>query len=182
MRVRIADIKEAGLTLEFHENAESFPVLRSLAERGECLFTRPIAIQLRIAPAGDSIQVAGSIETQGEMPCSRCLKPALVVIKSSFELAYARDYAEAHQTSDEEGYEIAAEDLGLIPFSGEEIDFREAVQDQVVLALPYHPLCREQCRGLCSQCGADLNEEPCRCEPQNFNIKFAALKNLKLDK
>lgn len=180
MRVRVADIREEGLALAFTEKAEDFPVLKALMERGECVFTLPVNVRLRLVPMGGLVEVAGHVATQVEMACGRCLKPSSIPVASAFELAYARELPEIEDESDE-GYELTAEDLGLVLYTGEEIDFADVVQEQVVLALPCHPLCDKECRGLCPRCGADLNEAKCHCEPQNFNIKFAALKNLKLD-
>jgi uncharacterized protein len=72
--------------------------------------------------------------------------------------------------------------MGLIPFAGEEIDLREVVQEQVIMAMPLRPLCDEACRGLCQNCGADLNEGSCACPPTDFSIKFSALKSFKAEK
>lgn len=59
------------------------------------------------------------------------------------------------ELEDDEAYAIVDDDL----------DLRPMVRDAVVLELPLAPLCRADCRGLCPQCGADLNEETCQCEP-----------------
>ena len=66
-------------------------------------------------------------------------------------------------------------------FEGDVIDFRDAVQEQVIMAIPMQPLCREDCRGLCPGCGANLNLEKCRCRPDDVDPRLAILKKLKLD-
>ena len=81
-----------------------------------------------------------------------------------------------------EEVELSAEEMGLIPFAGEEIDLREALQEQFIMALPQRALCREACKGLCPHCGADLNRVSCGCEPPAFNSRFDALKSFKADK
>ena len=75
-----------------------------------------------------------------------------------------------------------AEDAGLIGFRGEEIDLTEGIQEQVVLNLPMRPLCREDCKGLCAACGADLNLGECNCRRQPPDGPFAALRHLRLGK
>ncbi|MDX9710388.1 MAG: DUF177 domain-containing protein [Trichloromonas sp.] len=182
MRLSIHDIRDAGLALEFVEPAASFPVLAELQERRECRFPGPLRVTLRIQPAGDLFELSGRIETRVETPCSRCLKPTLVSLDISFDLAYVRELPEIEGEEDEDGREISAEEMGLVLLEGDEIDLRQAVQEQMVLAIPFRPLCTAGCRGLCSQCGADLNEEKCRCAPADFSLKFAALKDLKSDK
>ena len=182
MRLCVHDIRDEGLALEFVEPAANFPVRAGLQERRECRFPDPLRVTLRIQPAGDLYQLSGRVETRVETPCSRCLKPTLVPLDISFELAYVRELPEIEGDEDEDGREVSAEEMGLVLLEGDEIDLREVVQEQVVLAMPFHPLCAAGCRGLCPQCGADLNEEKCRCAPADFNLKFAALKNLKIDK
>jgi len=76
----------------------------------------------------------------------------------------------------------AAEDAGLIGFRGEEIDLTEGIQEQLVLGLPMRPLCREDCKGLCAACGADLNVDECNCRQQHPASPFAALRHLRLGK
>ena len=182
MRLSVHDIRDEGLALEFVEPAANFPVLAELQERRECRFPEPLRVTLRIQPASGMFEVFGRIETCVETPCSRCLKPTLVVLDTSFELTYVRELPEIEGEEDEDGREISAEEMGLVLLQGDEIDLREVVQEQVVLAMPFHPLCAPSCRGLCPQCGADLNNEKCRCAPTDFSLKFAALKDLKIDK
>jgi uncharacterized protein len=46
------------------------------------------------------------------------------------------------------------------------------------MELPMHPLCKQSCKGICPQCGADLNVSPCTCENDNVDIRLEKLKNL----
>jgi uncharacterized protein len=63
------------------------------------------------------------------------------------------------------GAELTDDDVDLYGYDGEEIDLTPLFRDQVVLAVPYAPLCSEDCKGLCPQCGADRNLETCDCKP-----------------
>ena len=74
--------------------------------------------------------------------------------------------------------ELGAEEIGLILFHGEEIDLRDAVQEDVLMAVPMKTLCRPECKGLCPQCGADLNQGDCGCERKIINPKFAGAERL----
>ncbi len=181
MRIRIADIRDEGLFLDLIEEIEDFPVLREMQEEGELVFSQPLSVHLRAVLVSGMVEVSGQVSTRAEMACSRCLNPAAVSVDSSFDLTYTRELPELEDDGGEEGIEVTAEDMGLILFDGEEIELREAIQEQVILALPVYPLCGRNCRGLCAQCGADLNEEQCSCGPQDYNIKFSALKNFKID-
>ena len=77
---------------------------------------------------------------------------------------------------------MTAEDIGLIHFQGDEINLKNEIQEQVVLAFPLRVLCKPTCRGLCPQCGVDLNTEDCNCDSSPPAGKFAALKNLKIER
>jgi len=85
----------------------------------------------------------------------------------------------ARDVAREEVGEIAAGDLDLFPFDGEKIDLEPLFREQFVLAIPYAPLCREDCKGLCPQCGIDRNTGTCSCE-KPIDPRLAALKGLKL--
>lgn len=87
--------------------------------------------------------------------------------------------AEAPAAGDVElGMELAEDDLDLYGYEDEEVDLTPLFRDQVVLAVPFAPLCREDCKGLCPQCGADRNQETCDCKPP-LDPRWAALQNIK---
>lgn len=80
---------------------------------------------------------------------------------------------------DDDGIELVVEDLDLYGYEGEKLDLEPLLREQLLLAVPFAPLCSETCKGLCSQCGADLNREPCSCEPI-LDPRLAALREIKL--
>jgi uncharacterized protein len=69
----------------------------------------------------------------------------------------------------------------MLPPRAAEIDLGEAVREALILAIPEFPLCREDCRGLCARCGADLNQGECRC-PRAADLRWGALQALRNDK
>jgi uncharacterized protein len=73
---------------------------------------------------------------------------------------------EVHVLFVEPGDEVADDpDTYRIPPHAQNIDLRPAVREQWMLAAPEYVLCRDDCRGLCARCGADLNAAPCSCPP-----------------
>jgi uncharacterized protein len=180
--IRIDDIKEKGLFLDFEEAPETFPALVEMIDAGDCKFLAPISTHLRVMRINDMVEVEGRVDTVVRLNCSRCLKDFETSLAAEFALTYTRALPEAMDESGEEETEVTAEEMGLILFQGEEIDLKDAIQEQVIMAFPQRPLCREDCKGLCPQCGADLNEGDCGCNPPKFNKKFAALKNFKVEK
>jgi uncharacterized protein len=104
-----------------------------------------------LTPYGGGIDVAGTVTAPWEGICRRCAVPVSGVLV----LAVTERYADAPvvETAEEELYPIADDTIDLGPL----------VRDAIVLDLPGAPLCREDCAGLCPQCGADRNEGPCSC-------------------
>jgi uncharacterized protein len=116
--------------------------------------------------------------------CSRCVGEVDLQIDEHIRVTFlppsempADDDSEAGQ--DEDGAEVDEGDLDVFPFDGETIDLEPLFREQFVLAVPYAPLCREDCKGLCPQCGIDLNSGTCSCEAP-IDPRLAALKGLKL--
>jgi len=96
------------------------------------------------------VSVAGTVVAPWVGECRRCLAPA----SGQLRLAVRELYTEGGDGED------------TYPLEGDEVDLEPLVHDAVLLELPSAPLCRPDCRGLCPECGADRNEEPCHCEPR----------------
>jgi uncharacterized protein len=81
-------------------------------------------------------------------------------------------------TTDEER-EVEEDDLETSYYTDDQIDLSELMREQFYLALPMKPLCREDCKGLCAQCGTNLNTGTCDCAPVWEDPRLAALKAFK---
>jgi uncharacterized protein len=181
MHLRIEQIKEDGLGLEFEAQPEAFPVLSEMIDQGQCTFVAPVKTVLRAIRIDDMVDVKGNINTVVRLPCSRCLKKYETALKSRFDLTYVRRLPGFQEDAQPDEVEISAAEMGLIYFQGEDINLLEGIQEQVILALPFRTLCSENCKGLCADCGKDLNAGDCGCNLQPADNRFAVLKNLKLD-
>jgi uncharacterized protein len=182
MLIRLKDIKEQGLSLEFAEDAECFPAVVELFADREIEILQPIWTKLRAIRVGDMIEVQGSSSTRVRFPCSRCLSAQEIPVESHYELTFVKQLPPVTEEEVAEEIELRAEEMGLVEFHGDEIDLKEAIQEQVILALPLRALCNDACRGLCPQCGANLNEAGCQCPPSEFRNKFSLLKEFKPEK
>jgi uncharacterized protein len=181
LNIELDDIKDQGLSLERSESFEHFPVLNELHGSGEAVFVQPLDIQVTARRYDEMIVVEGVVTTVVRLQCCRCLQEFEQSLDIPFSLTFERHDPQM-EVEEEEEVELQAEDLGVLSFEGDEIDLSESIQEQVVMALPIKPLCHEGCRGLCSQCGADLNEGDCGCREKVMEGKFAALKNFKVKK
>ncbi|MFH0728241.1 MAG: DUF177 domain-containing protein [Pseudomonadota bacterium] len=179
MRINVPDIPAEGIIIEMNTPSQNFPELKQLAADGECQFKGDIFTHLEIRKVADIVEVTGRIETKTISTCSRCL----AVYEAPVAHHFSVDFTHESPEPDVAGGEIALseEDLGLIYYKGDTIDFHDAIQEQVILSLPLRPLCREDCKGLCHNCGENLNEGNCRCSSGGIiDPRFAVLGNLKL--
>jgi uncharacterized protein len=106
---------------------------------------------------GDLVSVRGQVRSSALLECVRCLR--------SFELPLAVDLIVVADRAG--GRARLEEDLEADDYmmfhDGRQLDLREQVRETLLLELPITPHCREDCRGLCPRCGADLNQGPCGC-------------------
>jgi len=179
VKIRIDEIKDKVIDLSATEEVAHFPALAALQEAGDCFFPGPLRVQLTVAREYDHIRAQGRVATTVRLSCSRCLAEYDESIDTPFTVFYMP--AKAGTTQDEE-VELSEEDLVSVTFEGDEIDFAREVSEQVLTDIPFKPLCREACKGLCPTCGTDLNQGACDCRDEGFNTKFGALKSLKVDK
>ncbi|HEX8089690.1 MAG TPA: DUF177 domain-containing protein [Blastocatellia bacterium] len=169
MKISISKISEdEGLNIH-HLYPDGEPDLSGGDAR---LVGRP-ELDLQATRAGDEVRVVGHLKATVEIACDRCLKPLTMPVDQSFDLLYVPPA----KTSEEK--ELGDDDLSIAFYQDEAIDVDDLVREQVELALPMARLCGEECRGLCPECGANLNEGDCLCSDERVDPRWGALKELK---
>ena len=174
-------IKDKELFRNFEEDPRTLPIIAQMIKSQACEFHEPLRISVKAFKIRELYEVEGHFETRIRISCSRCLKDFDTPLASDFALTYAREVQGMMDVLDEKELELKLEDVGLLHFRGEEINLQQGIQEQVIMAFPIQPLCARDCKGLCPQCGSDLNLRDCGCDQKQDSNKFAALKNLKLD-
>jgi len=134
--------------------------------------------ELDLYADGSHVFAAGQFDGHLHVACSRCVGPVRLEVHDKLRVTFMPP-GEMPEEEEEEGVEVRAEDLDVFPFDGETVDLEPLLREQFVLAVPFAPLCREDCKGLCPQCGIDLNTGTCSCE-KPVDPRLAALKGLKL--
>jgi len=130
-----------------------------------------ITAHLRIYRAGDKIEVQGEVGAPVDLACDRCLAPVRRPIRAPI-----RVYAERRESRDRRPVEeVREDDLGIVYHDGRFLDLTEEVRQVFLVEVPWHILCRDECRGLCPRCGADLNPGPCGCAPQAADPRWEGL-------
>ena len=138
-------------------------------------FSEPLLWRVDITNTGEAFLLQGEVEGTGTTSCARCGNPAEVDLFGELEGYYLISEEDA-DLEDAEGDEYE-----LLPES-HDIDLLPLVQAALLLDVPYDPLCKDDCLGLCLKCGANLNEEACTCSSDYIDplSPFAALKDLKI--
>jgi uncharacterized protein len=138
----------------------------------------PVELAMDVSKVGaDAFEATGGVKTRLEFSCSRCLEPFDVPVDAAFELRYVpQPDGDAEVEPDER--EIEDDDLTTAYYSDGQLDIGDLLREQFQLALPMKPLCSDACRGLCAQCGANLNRTECECAPAWEDPRLAPLKSL----
>jgi uncharacterized protein len=158
-----------------HERYEKVYAADAFKAQGEYRIVEPVALAFDIFKDKDQYRLVGGVKTMLELPCSRCLEAFRLPVDSQFELRY-----QPHAQNTGEGErEIEEDDLTTAFYENEEIDLEQLMQEQFYLVLPMKPLCREDCKGLCSVCGKNMNRETCDCKRDWDDPRFAALRELR---
>ena len=142
---------------------------------------------------GENVFARGQLTGSVEVACSRCVGPVRIPIDEALQVTFlpaarmpdveaddAEDHtADGRDVDAEPEVDTDADDLDVYPYQGEEIDLEPLLREQIVLAVPFAPLCSESCRGLCPVCGIDRNTGSCTCDTAPPDPRWSALKNLK---
>jgi uncharacterized protein len=138
----------------------------------------PVDLAFTVHKDHDRFRLVGTLTTTLELRCSRCLEPFLMPVAAAFDLRYLPEGVGAADGDESEDGELGDDDTSAAYYGDEEIDLGALIREQFYLALPMKPLCREDCKGLCPQCGTNLNTDTCRCQIVWEDPRLAGLKAL----
>lgn len=131
----------------------------------------PVELDLRLEAVMEGVLVTGTARAALEGECVRCLEPISDDVEVTFQELYV--YAE-HQTPHDEDDDVSRLQDDLV-------DLEPVLRDTVVLALPFQPLCEDDCPGLCTECGARLADDPNHTHDEPVDPRWAGLAALKND-
>ena len=146
-----------------------------VAEDEEYAVAAPVHLVMDVHKDADAYRLSGRVQTRLRLECGRCLETFEIPVDTPFDLRYV---PEAQAGADEQEREVDEDDLTTAFYKEDAIDLGELMHEQFVLALPMKPLCSDACKGLCPQCGTNLNAATCDCAPQWTDPRLDALKNL----
>jgi uncharacterized protein len=125
--------------------------------------------------SGRGLVIRGTFAGDVLLVCSRCTEPFPFRAEDRFDL-----YCEVEVgTRPGEEHELGEDDLDVTYLEEGRIDTDHLLRENILLSLPVQPLCREDCRGLCPQCGANLNLGPCSCPTPGEDPRLRVLRKLR---
>lgn len=152
MRVNVSDIVKvegAGIDIQF---CDDLPGLQELYT--SATFYPPFKFTGRIVNLGGLLKLSGMLHFEYSGNCLRCLKS----IKDSLEVTIEENFVEAVDSEDSDAY----------TFEGNVVDIDRPLIDNIILAIPMTLLCSEDCKGLCKNCGNNLNIKNCNCDEREI--------------
>ncbi len=133
----------------------------------------PVELDLRLEAVMDGVLVTGSAAVGLRGECVRCLDVIEDEMSPTFQELYLYDDGDQSPTGDQDDADDEASRL-----RGDLLDLEPVLRDAVVLALPFQPLCDEDCPGLCPACGARLADDPDHAHEAPIDPRWAALTQL----
>ncbi|MGY0058092.1 YceD family protein [Streptomyces sp. LZ34] len=134
-----------------------------------------VELDLRLESVMEGVLVTGTARAPLAGECVRCLEPLERELEADFQEMYSYPDADDRSRFADTGDDAEEEDTLFL--EGDLFDLEPVLRDAVVLALPLQPVCREDCPGLCAECGARLEEDPGH-HHDAVDIRWAALQGL----
>jgi Predicted metal-binding, possibly nucleic acid-binding protein len=167
MLVRLSEISPSGSHYDIRkiEGLDDLPVVNLLEAR--CSLTRK---------GETKVELTGRLQSTVMLECDRCLSLYQLEMDVALQMLFEVETDASWQVKDLE-YRIP--DLDTIVLDAPVIDLDDVIRQQLYLALPVKSLCSDQCKGICSNCGANRNIVPCGCDDTCGKSPFAVLAQLK---
>lgn len=127
-------------------------------------FVSPVSVKGRLRFFADSVELTAEVAYDYSMPCNRCMEETLTRRRQKIFHVLARSLNE-----DEDDTYVQVEDV---------LDLDALLYADIILELPTKYICKEDCRGLCPQCGVNRNKETCNCGKSGIDPRLEALKAL----
>ncbi|GAB6931555.1 DUF177 domain-containing protein [Paenibacillus sp. JCM 10914] len=166
MLIQFRKLTTSDQPLQFHQTVD---VNDAAQGRKDIVAVQPLQVDLKVTPSvSGTVDVRGSLQGGLEMRCSRCLKPIIEHVDIPFhEVFQPVEDPEAVQDEDDDTTYVQGESVDLAPY----------VEEAFLLHLPLAPVCDTDCKGLCPNCGQDLNEGSCNCDTEVIDPRLAGLKD-----
>lgn len=171
MRIELDRLEEQG-----GKFSRTYEIGELSLDDTEVRLVKPAEVSGRVRRDRKEVELRGELQARIETACDRCLQPVELPIRAEFK----ERFVPAVSWRAEQQHELQEEDLNLAVFDGEAIVLDDLVREEILLAVPGHILCREDCQGLCPVCGIDRNRSSCQCETREIDSRWHGLNELQM--
>ena len=168
LQIQVNEIPEEGLELQV-DDSSWFP-------DGEIRRTGDLKARVFIERQQERLMASGSIDLVYLLDCDRCLEEYHLPQRIEFRLILEQEEKADVPLAAEHQYDI--NEMDVVFYEGTLLDIDSILVQQVLLAHPAKKLCKDDCSGLCSECGMDLNLGTCTCSEKNPESPFSVLGQL----
>jgi uncharacterized protein len=172
--IEVQDLKQE--TLHFRH---IFPVGEINFFHEDAALSEPVTTDFVLTHEDLDLHIDGTVETNIRFRCSRCTKEFSRAFAAQYDLTYLPQPKWTNQNAE---IELKYEDMEVAYYNGIALDVNLMILEQIELAMPMKFVCREDCGGLCYQCGADLNEGVCLCKKEETDSRLSVLLEFKQKK
>lgn len=155
MQWKIKDIPEEGLDVRTTLPAEL--AKEALVPSGADPDASAISVELQLFRQGHEVLVRGRLSGEVSMQCAACLEPVKVEVEAPVELLFAPPGATPEFAEDD-----PLSEMDVLHHDHLVVDVAEPLRELLIVSLPMAARCSESCKGLCPECGHDLNESECK--------------------
>ncbi len=170
-RVRFDEISSSGNDYEIQE-------VEGIAFQQDFTVKGPLSAQCTLKRKGnDTVEIQGHLKACLSVICDRCLVPYDIDVDTDLQVLLETGLSNFQPLQE---LECTLTDLDSILLDEPVVDLDDILRQQLYLALPLKSLCSEQCKGICSRCGVNLNLQECKCTNDRQDSPFSVLAQLKL--
>ncbi len=178
MKIPLDDIKASPKQLSYTDTDEVGELNTRLGSGvKDYSVTRGLRVAVEYYRAGLDLFFSGALRGEAHGCCARCLEDYAFPIDQPFTFVMT-PRAAGLPSHTRAGEGLTPDEMAFSQYEGAEVDLTPLVHEQLILALPTRPLCREECRGLCARCGVNLNTGPCGCPAAPSDPRLAVLHGL----
>lgn len=166
MYVRIKEIQQgAGSSMSYKASEE--------LKTEDLVFHGPVELDLKLTNAETRILVQGKAKGSVLVECARCNEEFALPLELELEENFVPEDSPEADVSGIDAYEV-------LTFKEDRVGLEEMLRQNFLAAVPMQPICQGgQCKGMCDQCGTNLNTDSCDCEEEEIDPRWAALEEIK---
>ena len=186
MRVYLYELSDESKNLHYSEKDPWVVEAVKGAEESELSKEKPVyTVDFDVRKLQNLVLLKGKFNLEVGLLCSRCANGFGCNLASKFQAMFTRERSLGQPSANvgvahSEPTGATGEDLEIELLEKDYIELGDVLKEQIYLKIPFQPLCKEECKGICAVCGQDRNTQPCQCHRIKSNALANALKNYKV--